>query len=177
MTISGLVFYCLVASMLGSALVGVIVARRGPALVGSFLVCMFSLAGIFAIIDAHLLAVAQLLMSMALGLLLYFTNGLLSGFAAGGGDLRGPGRWRWLVAMMGVGAAGGFGLVLFRLSGEVPADLPVPLPAAGVSPALAGSRALGISMFGDYAIAVVGIGLLLLTAVIGAGYMGRRGLG
>jgi hypothetical protein len=31
-------------------------------------------------------------------------------------------------------------------------------------------------MFGDYAIAVVGIGFLILSALIGAGYLARQGL-
>jgi NADH-quinone oxidoreductase subunit J len=172
MTATAVIFHLLAALLLGAALVGVVLARKGSSIVGAFLLCMVSLAGIFALLDAHLVAVAQLLVSIALSLLLYFTNGVLSEFGDDECDLQKPGRWRWLVALVGVGLASWFGLVLHRISGEIPAGH----AAAAVGSALSSPRAVAASMFGDYAIAVVGIGFLFLSALIGAGYLGRRGL-
>lgn len=172
MTSSGIVFEALATLLLGSALVGVVVARRGNALVGAFLLCMISLSGMFALLDAHLLAVAQLSMSLTLGLLLYFSNGILLGFHSGADDLPKPGPWRWLVAMVGVGVTSGLGMVLYRLSAAVPGKT----DSSNLPDALSRSGALGAAMFGDYAIAVVGVGFLLLSALIGAGLLARRGL-
>ena len=165
-------FFFLASLLLGSDCLGVVVARRGDAIVGTFMLCMLSLSGIFALLDAHLLAVAQLVMSMGLSLLLYFSNGVLLGFRAGAGDLPKPGPRRCLLAMSGVGVSSGLGIVLHRLSGEVPNAVVY----VGSSSALRGTGDLGSAMFGDYAAAVVGVGFLLLSALIGAGFLARRGL-
>ena len=164
------IFYLFALLMIGSALAGVVVARRGSSIVVAFLLSMISLSGIFAVLDAHLLAVAQLLMSSTLGLLLYFTNGTLLGFRGGATDLPQPSPWRWSVAMAGVGVTGWLGSFLFRVSRNVSQEV------GTVSGSLGEPVGLGVLMFGDYAIAVVGIGFLILSALIGAGYLARQGL-
>ena len=72
--------------------------------------------------------------------------------------------------MAGVGVAGWLGSFLFRVSRNVSQEV------GTVSGSLGEPVGLGVAMFGDYAIAVVGIGFLILSALIGAGYLARQGL-
>jgi hypothetical protein len=80
--------------------------------------------------------------------------------------------WQWLVIICGIGFATVIGSLLFEI-----------LPNGGGAStqavsevALGSSESVGLVVLIDQGVALVGVGLLLLASLIGAGFLTRRGV-
>jgi NADH:ubiquinone oxidoreductase subunit 6 (subunit J) len=130
---------------------------------------MSSLVGILILLDAHVIAIALLLFCGGLGFVTFFVIGLADRSA----ERASPSEsWQWLIVMLGVAFAGAIGSLLFAI-----------LPRGGDTPphvmhgAANGSfEVVGLAVLIDQGIALVGVGLLLLASLIGAGFLARRGV-
>jgi NADH-quinone oxidoreductase subunit J len=161
-----LLFYAFGALALIGAFAVLLQARNLVAAVTALLVTTVSLAGIFVLLEAHLVAVLQLLVQTgSLLVLLIFVVMLV---APGGEDFgpEDPGRMIVKIAGVVVALALGIGLVAAVRDG-----LPLPpVPPAGFG----GFRAIGRELFTAYLVPMEALALLLLAALVGALLLLRR---
>ncbi len=166
-----------------AALVGIFTTRGVRTSISCFLLAMSSLAGVFVLLGAHAIAIAQLFFCAGIGLAYFFVAEVLD--AAGDGPGRDsksprPHSWQWLIIMLGIAGATTMGDLLFGL---LSADAPTHSPGVASSTRVLADAtgqgsfaAVANTVLVEQGIALIGVGLLLLTALVGGGYLGRRGL-
>jgi NADH-quinone oxidoreductase subunit J len=157
------IFYVFAAIAVISALSMLLHVRNIVAAALSLVVTMVSLAGIFVLLGAHLVAVIQIMVyGGAIVVLFLFVVMLL--------DLRedhfSPSRQRILKL-----AGAGFGLFLLFEALRLLAGLPDPPPAPA---GFGGHRQLGVALFTDYLLLVEVVSLLLTAAIVGSLILAKR---
>ncbi|MGE4652219.1 MAG: NADH-quinone oxidoreductase subunit J [Myxococcota bacterium] len=163
MSVPFVLFYIFAALAVVSALAMILNVRNTVASVMSLVVTMVSLAGIYVLLAAYLVAAIQIMVyGGAIVVLFLFVVMLL--------NLRSdeflPARQRW---MKFAGALLGVFLLVegLRLLGGF--HEPPPLPEG-----FGGYRLLGLSLYTDYLLIVEVISLLLTAAIVGALILAKR---
>jgi NADH-quinone oxidoreductase subunit J len=157
-------FYAFAALAVVSALGMVLNLRNAVAAAMSLVVTMVSLAGIYVLLEAHLVAAIQILVYAGAIVVLFLFVVMLLNLRA---DEFAPGR-QWLTkaaALLLVLAAGAH---LVRIVG---AGLP---EAAPLPEGFGGYAQLGASLYTDYVLLVEMASLLLLAAIVGAVILAKR---
>jgi NADH-quinone oxidoreductase subunit J len=157
-------FYAFAALAVLFALGMVLNVRNTVASALSLVVTMVSLAGIYVLLEAHLVAAIQIMVYAGAIVVLFLFVVMLLNLRA---DEFTPGR-QWLLktaaAVVGVITL----LELLRLL-RVGLPEPPPLPAG-----FGGYRQVGIALYTDYVLLVEVAALLLLAAIVGALVLAKR---
>jgi NADH-quinone oxidoreductase subunit J len=161
-------FYAFAALALVGAIAVLVQVRNLIAGVTALLVTSVSLSGVFVLLDAHLVAVLQILVQTgSLFALLLFVVMLVD---PRGEDFGATDPARVVVRIVGGAVALALGIVLI---GTVWDGLPSP----GIAPGgFGGFRAIGRELFAGYLVPVESLALLLLAALVGALLLARRRL-
>ena len=163
MTFPQFLFYFFAVLSVVSALGMVLNVRNTVASAMSLVVTMVALAGIYVLMEAHLVAVIQIMVYGGAIVVLFLFVVMLLNLRA---DDFPPARQRLLkLAATGVGLFMMFALV--RLSLGQPE--PPPLPEG-----FGGYREVGIAMYTDYVLLVEVASLLLTAAIVGALILAKR---
>jgi len=166
MSAEAVLFYAFSATAVVSALAMVFFVRNVVAGAMSLVVTMISLAGIYVLLEAHLVAAIQVMVYAGAILVLFLFVIMLL-------NLRGDdfGRvhpvqtvFKTVVCVTAV-------LVLLALSRRVAVGLPQPGPAPA---GFGGFREVGIQLFTRYVVPVEVAGFLLLAAIVGAVVLAKR---
>jgi NADH-quinone oxidoreductase subunit J len=157
-------FYGFAALAVLSALGMVLNIRNTVAAAMSLVVTMIALAGIFVLLEAHLIAAIQIMVYGGAIIVLFLFVVMLLNLRT---DDFPPGRQRLLKS-----AAILIGLIvlaqlLHLLGGATPE--PPPLPEG-----YGGFRQVGIELYTDYVLLVEIAGLLLMAAIVGAVILAKR---
>ncbi len=164
MSVPAVLFYLFAALALVSALGMVLNLRNTVAAAMSLVVTMVALAAIYVLLEAHLVAVVQIMVYGGAIVVLFLFVVMLLNLRA---DDFQPGQQRLLKL-----AATGVGLLLLA---QVVGALAGSLPEAPPLPEGFGSyRQVGIALYTDYVLLVEMISLLLLAAIVGALILSKR---
>ena len=164
MTVFSFLFYLFAALAVVSALAMVLNVRNTVAAALSLVVTMISLAAIYVLMEAHLVAAIQIMVYAGAIVVLFLFVVMLLNLRE---DAFAPGR-QWLLKSAAAVAGLLVGAQLVRL-------LSRPLPAAPPLPeGFGGYRMLGISLYTDYVLLVEMVSLLLLAAIVGALILAKR---
>jgi len=157
-------FYLFAGVALVSALGMVLNLRNTVAAAMSLVLTMVSLAGIYVLLDAYLVAAIQIMVYGGAIVVLFLFVVMLLNLRA---DEFAPGR-QWLTKLAAGLVVVAAGAELIRaLSGELPE--PEALPAG-----FGGYRMVGLSLYTDYVLLVEMASLLLLAAIVGALILAKR---
>jgi NADH-quinone oxidoreductase subunit J len=157
-------FYAFAVLSVVGALGMVLNLRNTVAAAMSLVVTMIALAGIYLLLEAHLVAVVQIMVYAGAIVVLFLFVVMLLNLRQ---DVFAPGR-QWLVKTGALLVAVVVLAELLRLfSGALPTPPPVP---AGFG----GYRQLGIALYTDYVLLVEMASLLLLAAIVGALILAKR---
>ena len=162
-------FYAFGFLALFSAVAMVSFVRHVVAGAMSLLVTMVSLAGIYVLMHAELVAAVQLLVYAGAIVVLFLFVVMLLDLRDGG--FAPPPRGQNLVKAVGVGGTLAIGVMLVANLQGVFAVNPL---VAGVPEGFGGHQALGVALFTEYALLVELAGLVLLAAIIGAVILAKR---
>ena len=164
MSTPALLFYIFAALAILSALGMVLNVRNIVAGAMSLVVTMVSLAGIFLLLEAHLVAVIQIIVYGGAIVVLFLFVVMLLNLRT---DQFPPGRER-LIQLAGalVGTAALLGLL--RVLPQSGVESP-PLPEG-----FGGYESVGIALYTDYVLLVEMASLLLLAAIVGALILAKR---
>jgi NADH-quinone oxidoreductase subunit J len=161
-----ILFYLFAALAIVSALGMVLNLRNTVASAMSLVVTMVSLAGIYVLLDAYLVAAIQIMVYGGAIVVLFLFVVMLLNLRA---DDFPPGRQR-LVKAAGA-LLGVFVLAEFlRGFGALP-------PAPPLPEGYGGYRAVGIALYTDYVLLVEMASLLLTAAIVGALILAKRKIG
>ena len=164
MTAAVFLFYAFATLAVVSALAMVLNVRNTVAAAMSLVVTMISLGGIFLLLEAHLVAVIQIMVyGGAIVVLFLFVVMLLNLHE----DDFPPGRQRLLklaATLIGV-------VVLAELLRALGGGFPDP---PQLPPGYGGYHAVGIALYTDYVLIVEMASLLLLAAIVGALILAKR---
>ncbi len=163
MTVPIFLFYAFATLAVLGALAMVLNVRNTVAASMSLVVTMVSLAGIFVLLEAHLVAVIQIMVYAGAIIVLFLFVVMLLNLRT---DDFGPGRQRLLQlsgAILGLVALTEF---LRRMGGL---GEPPPLPEGW-----GGYRELGLAMYTDYVLLIELAGLLLTAAIVGSLILAKR---
>ncbi len=166
MTFAAGVFYVLAALAVASAIGMVLNLRNTVAGAMCLVVTMISLAGIYVVLEAHLVAVLQIMVYAGAILVLFLFVVMLLNLRS---DSFSPARSkvaRIAGVIVGAGALAGF---LGLLPGSLPA-------VADVPPSFGTYREVGLSLYRTYVVAFEVASLLLLAAIVGAVVLAKRRL-
>jgi len=164
MGVPAFLFYFCAALAVISALGMVLNVRNTVASAMSLVVTMVALAAIYVLLEAHLVAVIQIIVYAGAIVVLFLFVVMLLNLRT---DEFPPGRQRLLKA-----AAGLLGLVLLLQVGRaVAGHLP---PVQELPPGYGSYRQLGIALYTDYVLLVEMASLLLLAAIVGALILAKR---
>lgn len=166
MTSSLIFFYLFAVLALVSALGMVLNTRNTVAAAMCLVVTMLSLAGIYLLLDAYLIAAIQVLVYAGAIVVLFVFVVMLLNLRS---DAFPPSRQ---IFSKGLAVAGG-GLVLWRLVRLLPGMLPPeqPLPAG-----FGGYEAVGLELFTRWVLPFEVASFLLLAAIVGAVVLAKRRL-
>lgn len=172
MNFASVAFYTNSFVCIALAIYGLLATRSERTRVGCLLLSIGSLSGVFLLMGAQVMALAMLFFSAGVGLVVFFVNDLLGDAEGDAAALSSTGSWNWLVLVMGVLGASVAGLWLFELvsSGGSTGE------AQAHSASATGFSSVGQLVLTDYGVALIGIALLLLASLIGAGFLARRGI-
>ncbi|MCC6643079.1 MAG: NADH-quinone oxidoreductase subunit J [Deltaproteobacteria bacterium] len=160
------VFYVFAALAVVSALGMVLNLRNTVAGAMCLVVTMISLAGIYVVLEAHFVAVLQIMVYAGAILVLFLFVVMLLNLRS---DAFSPPRSR-IAKLAGV-ALGVWALVGFL--GLLPGALP---PIAQISPTFGSYRDVGLSLYRTYVVAFEVTSFLLLAAIVGAVVLAKRRL-
>ncbi len=163
MTFPQFLFYFFAVLAVLSALGMVLNVRNTVASAMSLVVTMVALAGIYVLMEAHLVAVIQIMVYGGAIVVLFLFVVMLLNLRA---DDFPPGRQRLLkLAMIGIGVFMMFALVRITLGHPEPPPLPE---------GYGGYREVGIALYTDYVLLVEVASLLLTAAIVGALILAKR---
>jgi NADH-quinone oxidoreductase subunit J len=160
-------FWVFAVLAVGSAVGMVTNVRNTVAAAMSLVICMIALGAIYLLMEAHLVAVLQIMVyGGAIVVLFVFVVMLLNlrqdHFAPSKG---------YQIALKGLG-----GLLVawaaFHFLRRLPGSLPEPV--AQLPPGFGGYREVGISLLTDYLLPFEAISMLLLAAIVGAVVLSKR---
>ncbi|HJO25250.1 MAG: NADH-quinone oxidoreductase subunit J [Myxococcota bacterium] len=167
MTVPVFLFYLFGALAVIFSLSMVLHVRNTVAGALSLVVTMISLAAIYVLLEAHLVAVIQIMVYAGAIVVLFLFVVMLLNLRE---DQFAPGR-QWLLKI-GAGLVGVVALAqLLRLFRIGFSDWP-PLPEG-----FGGYRLLGLALYTDYVLLVELVSLLLLAAIVGALILAKRKAG
>jgi NADH-quinone oxidoreductase subunit J len=159
-----ILFYVFAALAVASALGMVLNLRNTVAAAMSLVVTMVSLAGIYVLLEAYLVAAIQIMVYGGAIVVLFLFVVMLLNLRA---DEFAPGR-QWLTKLAA-------GLVVLAAGAELIRLLSGELPQPGELPTgFGGYRMVGISLYTDYVLLVEMASLLLLAAIVGALILAKR---
>jgi NADH-quinone oxidoreductase subunit J len=159
-----ILFYLFAALALASALGMVLNLRNTVAAAMSLVVTMVSLAGIYVLLEAYLVAAIQIMVYGGAIVVLFLFVVMLLNLRT---DEFAPGR-QWLTKLAA-------GLVVAAAGAELVRLLSGALPQPGEPPpGFGGYRMVGISLYTDYVLLVEMASLLLLAAIVGALILAKR---
>jgi len=165
-TVPEVLFYAFAALAVLSAIGMVANVRNTVAAAMSLVVTMVALAGIYVLLEAHLVAVIQIMVYGGAIVVLFLFVVMLLNLRS---DEFAPGRQR-LLRLAGAGL-GVFALVeTLRLFVGLPE--PPPLPEG-----YGGYREVGLALYTDYVLLVEMASLLLTAAIVGALILAKRKIG
>jgi NADH-quinone oxidoreductase subunit J len=160
------VFYVLAAASVASALGMVANVRNTVAAAMSLVVTMVALAGIYVLLEAHLVAAIQIMVYAGAIVVLFLFVVMLLNLRR---DAFPPMRQR-VSRVLGALVAGAALVPLLRLFGEgLPEAKPLP-------PGFGGYAHAGRALFTDFVLAFEVTSLLLLAAIVGAVVLAKRRL-
>jgi NADH-quinone oxidoreductase subunit J len=159
-------FYSFAAISVVSAVAMVLFVRNIVAGAMSLVVTMISLAGVYVLLEAHLVAVIQIMVYAGAILVLFLFVIMLLNI---GTDSFGPAR-PYQVVFKTIGAVGLL-LVAATLGRRVGAGLPTYSPAPE---GFGGYAEVGVQLFTRYAVPVEVAGFMLLAAIVGAVVLAKR---
>ena len=164
MSAGALLFYLFAAITIVASLGMVLNVRNTVASAMSLVVAMISLAAIYVLLDAYLVAAIQIMVYAGAIVVLFLFVVMLLNLRM---DVFPVARSR-LPKLLGI-AASGWGLWMFLrlLHGSLPAVSPAP-------EGFGGFRALGTALFTGYALPFEATSLLLLAAMVGAVILAKR---
>jgi NADH-quinone oxidoreductase subunit J len=163
MTVPAILFYVFGALAVISALGMVLNVRNPVAAAMSLVVTMVSLAGIFVLLEAHLVAVIQVMVYGGAIVVLFLFVVMLLNLRS---DDFAPGRPRLQTL---AGALLAIWLLARVSKGFVSFPPWPPLP-----PGFGGYRQLGVALYTDYVLLVEVVSLLLTAAIVGALILAKR---
>jgi len=158
------VFYVFAVLAVLSAIGMVMNLRNTVASAMSLVVTMISLAGIYVVLEAHFVAVLQIMVYAGAILVLFLFVVMLLNLR---GDAFKPPRSRAIKlvgAVLGVWVLGSF---LMLLPGALPAVAEIPADFGGY-------RQVGLSLYRTYVVAFEASSFLLLAAIVGAVVLAKR---
>lgn len=164
MTFPQFLFYVLGALAVIFALGMVMNVRNTVASALSLVVTMIALAAIYVLLEAHLVAVIQIMVYAGAIVVLFLFVVMLLNLRQ---DDFAPGR-QWLLKA-GAGLVGV--VVLAQLLRLLAVGLPAPPP---LPEGFGGYRQVGVVLYTDYVLVVEMIALLLLGAIVGALILAKR---
>lgn len=165
MTVPVVLFYVFAALAVVSALGMVLNTRNTVAAALSLVVTMVSLAGIYVLLEAHLVAAVQIMVYGGAIVVLFLFVVMLLNLRA---DDFAPGRQKLLKFAAGLVGVTILAQVLRALGGGfLPENAPLPEGYGGY-------RQVGLSLFTDYVLLVEVASLLLLGAIVGALILAKR---
>ena len=167
MTASVFFFYVFSVLAIVSALGMVLNVRNTVASALSLVVTMISLAGIYVLLEAHIVAVLQIMVYAGAIIVLFLFVVMLLNLRA---DDFSPGRQK-LVKLAAVVIALVVLAELLRLLATGLPEAP-PLPEG-----FGGYAQVGVALYTDYVLAVEVSGLLLLAAIVGGLILAKRKIG
>jgi len=160
------VFYVFAAIALGSSL-AMVVQRNPVAAAMNLVLTMFSLAALFVLLQAHFLAVIQLLVYAGAVMVLFLFVIMFLNLTE---DQMMPGR-RSILHVAGVALAI---YALFQLRALIQRTPPV--SAKPVDAAFGTTKAIGRLLFSDYLLPFEITSVLILAAIVGAVVLAKRRL-
>jgi NADH-quinone oxidoreductase subunit J len=159
-------FYVFAAIALGSSL-AMVVQRNPVAAAMNLVLTMFSLAALFVLLQAHFLAVIQLLVYAGAVMVLFLFVIMFLNLTE---DQMMPGR-RSILHVAGIALAI---FALFQLRGLI--DRTPPAPPKAVDAAFGTTKAIGKLLFSDYLLPFEITSVLILAAIVGAVVLAKRRL-
>ena len=167
MTASVVFFYAFAALAVVSALGMVLNLPNTVASAMSLVVTMVALAGIYVLLEAHIVAVFQIMVYAGAIIVLFLFVVMLLNLRT---DAFSPGRQK-LVKLAAT-------LIAFVVLAELLRVLTTGLPEAQPLPEGYGGYAqVGVALYTDYVLLVEVSGLLLLAAIVGALILAKRDIG
>jgi NADH-quinone oxidoreductase subunit J len=160
-------FYLFAALALVSALGMLLNVRNTVAAAMCLVVTMVSLAGVYVLLHAHLVAVIQIMVYAGAIVVLFIFVVMLLNLRQ---DSFRPGRQRGWKLVGGALSLWLLAAFLGRLSGHLPEVKPLPADFGSY-------RHLGLALYTDWVLAFEMTSLLLLAAIIGAVILAKRRLG
>jgi NADH-quinone oxidoreductase subunit J len=163
MTVPAFLFYAFAVLAVVSALGMVMNVRNTVAAAMSLVVTMVALAGIYVLLEAHLVAVIQIMVYGGAIVVLFLFVVMLLNLRS---DDFPPARQRLLkLAVTGLLVFVAFELIRLALGQPEPPALPE---------GFGGYRAVGIALYTDYVLLVEMASLLLTAAIVGALILAKR---
>jgi NADH-quinone oxidoreductase subunit J len=163
MTVPAFLFYAFAVLAVVSALGMVLNVRNTVAAAMSLVVTMVALAGIYVLLEAHLVAVIQIMVYGGAIVVLFLFVVMLLNLRS---DDFPPARQRLLkLAVTGLLVFVAFELIRLALGQPEPPALPE---------GFGGYRAVGIALYTDYVLLVEMASLLLTAAIVGALILAKR---
>ncbi len=166
MSVDVALFYLFAAMATASAVAMVVNVRNTVAAAMSLVICMVSLAGIYVVLEAHLIAVVQIMVYAGAIVVLFIFVVMLLNLRQ---DSFPPGRMRGLKFL---GSLAGLWF-LARFLATQAEYLP---QTVALEEGFGGYRHLGMALFTDYLLAFEATSLLLLAAIVGAVILAKRRL-
>jgi NADH:ubiquinone oxidoreductase subunit 6 (subunit J) len=172
------VLHCVV--ILGAAIAGLLARGGTRTSIGWFLLSMSSLAGVFIMLGAHVIAIAQLLFCAGVGLVCWFAVDDSVDVQIDVDDAESrdralrdsaPTSWHWLIVTLGIAGAS---VMWTSLENFIPHKL-FRVPQDSLIRGSRSFEAVGYTVLVDHGVALLVVGLLLLGALVGSGYLVRRG--
>jgi NADH-quinone oxidoreductase subunit J len=167
MTVSVFLFYAFAVLAIASALGMVLNLRNTVAAALNLVVTMISLAGIYVLLEAHIVAVFQIMVYAGAIIVLFLFVVMLLNLRT---DDFSPGRQKLLKSAAVLIAL----VVLVELLRIVTTGLP---EAAPLPQGYGGYAQVGLALYTDYVLLVEVSGLLLLAAIVGALILAKRKIG
>ena len=166
MTAAAVFFYLFAALAVAGALGMVLNVRNTVAGAMSLVLTMVALGGVYVILEAYLVGVLQILVYAGAIVVLFLFVVMLLNLR---GEEFGPERLGF-TKVLGVAVVG---VLLAEFLWLLPGTFG---PAAAVPEGFGGYRALGLSLFTDWLLALEVTSLLLLAAMVGAVVLAKRSI-
>lgn len=166
MTAAAVFFYLFAALAVAGALGMVLNVRNTVAGAMSLVLTMVALGGVYVLLEAYLVGVLQILVYAGAIVVLFLFVVMLLNLR---GEEFGPERLGF-VKVLGVAVVG---VLLAEFLWLLPGTFG---PAAAVPEGFGGYRALGLSLFTDWLLALEVTSLLLLAAMVGAVVLAKRSI-